>query len=151
MILRKTGLLLLAMMFLGSIACAPQAGSTEASPGEPTVENQYATTMHSKQGSFKVTYTCEPEAIPIGPMISWKLQVMTAAGEPVQDAQITVDGGMPTHGHGLPTSPKVTRNLGEGKYLVEGLKFNMPGWWTMIFTIKTGDKTDSVTFNLQLK
>ena len=131
--------------------CGPREDSKEASPQEPTVENQYATTMSSKDGGFKVTYTSEPEAIPIGPIISLKLKVLTAAGEPVKDAEITVDGGMPTHGHGLPTMPKVTRNLGDGNYLVEGVKFSMPGWWTMTFTIKSGDKTDSVTFNLQLK
>jgi hypothetical protein len=58
-----------------------------ASPQEPTIENQYATTMNSKDGGLKVTYTSEPEAIPIGPIISWKLKVVTAAGEPVKDAE----------------------------------------------------------------
>ena len=36
---------------------------------------------------------------------------------------------MPEHGHGFPTVPEVTEYLGDGKYLVEGLKFSMPGWW----------------------
>jgi len=58
---------------------------------------------------------------------------------------------MPEHGHGLPTEPKVTKNFGDGTYLVEGIKFSMPGWWIMTFTIKANGKTDSVTFNLQLK
>ena len=48
---------------------------------------------------------------------------------------ITVDGGMPQHGHGLPTKPRVTRALGNGDHLVEGMKFNMGGWWVVKFRV----------------
>ena len=44
-------------------------------------------------------------------------------------AAITVDGGMPQHGHGFPTRPRVTRDLDDGTYLLEGMKFSMTGWW----------------------
>jgi hypothetical protein len=128
-----------------------RAGGMDASSQKPTDAGAYSRTMNSKDGGFKVTYTSDPAGVPIGSLISWQLQVLTAAGEPVKDAEITVAGDMPEHGHGLPTMPQVTKNLGDGKYLVEGIKFSMPGWWTMTFTIKSGDKTDSVTFNLQLK
>lgn len=120
------------------------------SPQKPTDQSAYAQTMMSKQGGFKVTYNSEPEVMPIGQIISWKLKVQTSDGKPVTDAVITVEGDMPEHGHGLPTAPKVTQNIGDGTYLVGGIKFSMPGWWTMTFTIKSGGKTDNVTFNLQL-
>ena len=55
---------------------------------------------------------------------------------------------MPQHNHGLPTAPEVTRYLGEGRYLVEGLRFHMPGWWELRLDISVGDARDSVTFNL---
>jgi hypothetical protein len=45
----------------------------------------------------------------------------------------------------------VTRSLGNGDYLVEGVKFHMPGWWVMDFEIQAGGKTDTVRFNLMLK
>src|SRR4249920_3274177 len=32
------------------------------------------------------------------------------------------DGGMPQHGHGLPTRPVVSRELADGTYLMEGMK-----------------------------
>jgi hypothetical protein len=57
---------------------------------------------------------------------------------------------MPQHGHGLPTLPQVTENLGEGDYRVEGLKFHMPGWWIVEFDISADGMNDHVTFNLQL-
>ena len=39
----------------------------------------------------------------------------------------------------------------DGKYLVEGLKFSMPGWWVVTFYIQAGDMTDHVSFNLLLR
>ena len=62
-------------------------------------------------------------------MHQWTLHVERADGTPVDDATITVDGDMPQHGHGMPTQPQVTENLGNGDYLVDGLKFQMGGWW----------------------
>lgn len=117
----------------------------------PTADAAYAKTMKSNASLFRATYSSDPEAIPLNKMISWKLKVETAEGQPVKDAEIAVTGDMPEHGHGLPTEPKVTKNFGDGAYLVEGIKFSMPGWWTMSFAIRAGGKTDSVTFNLQLK
>ncbi|HEY0158844.1 MAG TPA: FixH family protein [Thermoanaerobaculia bacterium] len=72
------------------------------------------------------------------------------AGEPVANAGITVDGGMPQHGHGLPTRPRVTKNLGNGWYEVGGLRFNMGGWWELELTIDGPAGTDTVTFNLSV-
>jgi hypothetical protein len=56
---------------------------------------------------------------------------------------------MPAHGHGLPTVPTL-RELGDGRYLVEGVKFHMPGAWVMAFRIKAGAVVDSVRFALEL-
>ncbi len=58
--------------------------------------------------------------------------------------------GMPVHDHGLPTLPLATQNLGDGDYLVEGMKFHMNGWWQVTLSIVSGDDSDSVTFDLQL-
>jgi hypothetical protein len=77
--------------------------------------------------------------------------VETADGQPVENAAIVVDGGMPQHGHGLPTQPQVTQNLGGGDYLVEGLKFQMPGWWEVKFRITADGQSDGVIFNLVLQ
>jgi len=79
-----------------------------------------------------------------------KLTLRTAAHAPVEGATIAVDGGMPQHGHGLPTGPRVTQALGDGTYRVEGVKFNMSGWWELRFRIASAAGTDSVTFNLDL-
>jgi hypothetical protein len=79
-----------------------------------------------------------------------QVAIAAANGEPVQDAQIAVDGGMPQHGHGLPTRPRVTRHVGDGVYEIEGVRFNMGGWWEFKLSIGTAAGTDLVTFNLKL-
>ncbi|MFP5247119.1 MAG: FixH family protein [Thermoanaerobaculia bacterium] len=71
-------------------------------------------------------------------------------GQPVTNAGITVDGGMPEHGHGLPTRPRVTKELGNGWYEISGLRFNMGGWWEVKLTITGPAGTDTVTFNLEV-
>jgi hypothetical protein len=73
-----------------------------------------------------------------------------ARGQAVDDAAITIDGGMPQHGHGLPTRPRVTKSLGNGVYVIEGVRFNMGGWWEFKLAIQGTAGTDSVTFNLAL-
>jgi hypothetical protein len=65
----------------------------------------------------------------------------------VAQARIQVDGGMPQHGHGLPTKPQVTRELPDGGYLIEGMKFSMTGWWEIKLAIDGPAGADRVTFN----
>jgi len=61
-----------------------------------------------------------------------------------------VFGGIPAHKHGFPTKPKANKYLGNGDYLVEGIKFNMPGEWEMQFNIKNDNKSSRAVFNIHL-
>jgi hypothetical protein len=99
----------------------------------------YRVVIEPEKGSFKQ-----------GELHSWLLQLNSAAGQPVDDAIVTIDGGMPDHGHGLPTSPAVSGHLGAGTYLVEGVKFNMSGWWQLRFAISAAAGKDSAVFNVKL-
>src|SRR5215211_7514236 len=100
-----------------------------------------STTRASDNGLFNVSYAPSSGTVPVNQMHQWTLHVETADGQPVENATITVNGDMPQHGHGLPTRPRVTQYLGNGDYLVEGLKFQMSGWWLMDFTITAKDQT----------
>ena len=79
-----------------------------------------------------------------------QVAITAANGAPVEDAQITIEGGMPQHGHGLPTRPRVTRHLGDGLYEIDGVRFNMRGWWQFKLSISSAAGSDVVTFNLAL-
>jgi hypothetical protein len=79
-----------------------------------------------------------------------RIIVVDDAGLPVEGAVMTIGGGMPQHGHGLPTRPRMTRAIGAGTYEIEGVRFNMGGWWEFNVTIGTDRGEDTITFNLSL-
>lgn len=97
------------------------------------------------------TATLQPSR-PIRPrqMQTVRVVVTDASGQVIDNAAIAIDGGMPQHGHGLPTKPKVTRNPGGGLYEIEGVRFNMGGWWEFKLAITGPAGTDLVTFNLRV-
>lgn len=75
--------------------------------------------------------------VPLNQMHRWRLLVSDLDGNPISEKSIEVLGHMPGHVHGLPTQPQVTQELDEGVYLVEGVKFQMQGWWVMQFEFDT--------------
>lgn len=88
--------------------------------------------------------------VPLNKIHQWRLLVSDAQGRPVTGAKINIDGHMPGHVHGLPTQPKITEELSPGEYLVDGVKFQMTGWWVMQFDIEHQANSDSLVFNLVL-
>ena len=109
-----------------------------------------ATTWVSRNGNFEVSYESELQPIEINRIHRWTLNVNDKAGNPVEGAVITVDGGMPVHDHGLPTRPRVTGESARGRYVLEGLRFHMPGRWELVVTIESGDMRDTVVIALDL-
>ena len=109
-----------------------------------------ALSKQTAKGTYRVAI--EPEVAPIrqNDVQSLMLTVTTADGAPVDDALITIDGGMPAHNHGLPTAPKATASLGDGRYRIEGVKFSMGGHWELRFAIAGAAGADAVTFKLML-
>ncbi len=103
----------------------------------------------SSHGLYTATLET-PQPLRTRQMQTIRVKVGDVSGVGIDAASITVDGGMPEHGHGLPTKPRVTKNLGGGIYEIEGVRFNMGGWWEFRLAIATPDGTDSVTFNLNL-
>ena len=128
---------------LGSIAFAALAGC--ATP--PPQQLDLSLNRPTANGRYLVTLQPPAQTPAINQLHSWQVKLATAAGEPVARAQIGVDGGMPQHGHGLPTRPRVTRELTPGTYLLEGMKFSMTGWWELKLAIEATEGADRVTFN----
>ena len=129
---------LLATMHMGMLASRPKPPASEFGYGP----------RNSASGQYRVTIQ-ETSPFKKGKLLSTTIQVAGQDGKGIEGLQIGVDGGMPQHGHGLPTKPRVTQDLGAGRYQVEGLKFNMGGWWELKF-IFAGQGNDSVVFNLDL-
>lgn len=115
--------------------------------GTPPKDLDVALDKQTSAGVYHVALVPPAQAPAINQMHSWKVKVATPDGKPVQGAKFAVDGGMPQHGHGLPTQPRVTRELTDGTYQLDGMKFSMTGWWEVKLAIDGPQGADKVTFN----
>jgi hypothetical protein len=72
--------------------------------------------------------------------------------ETIESASVFLNGGMPEHHHGLPTAPVVSWSKASHAYIIEGLKFSMPGYWELNFSIEAEElPKDQTTFSLNIK
>ncbi len=104
----------------------------------------------SRSGAYRISIDSELDPLPINKIHRWVIHVETPAGEPVDDAILSLTGGMPLHDHGLPTAPRMTAALGNGNYQIEGLRFHMQGLWELTLTVDVDGKRDSVAIELIL-
>mgnify|MGYP003700432759 CR=1 FL=1 len=81
---------------------------------------------------------------------SWQLILRDSDGQPVDGASIEVIGGMPDHDHGLPTAPLVSATAENGVYLLQGMRFHMPGFWRLRAVLQKDGFSDEIVFDLQL-
>ena len=112
---------------------------------------QHAVTQISRDGNYRFTLYSKATPIPMKKIHSWIIKVEDKEGKPVEGVKLFVFGGMPQHRHGFSTKPIVKKYLGDGKYLVEGIKFTMPGYWEMRFNIKEKRVSDRVIFKIYLR
>lgn len=122
-----------------------------SAPGAPDVPDlDLSRDKPTTRELFVVSVEPEGSDVRQGELHSWVLTLKTPQGHPVEGAEIVVSGGMPEHDHALPTSPKVTAYLGDGRYRVEGMKFTMRGLWELRFAISAPAGSDEAVFNLVL-
>lgn len=102
------------------------------------------------EGGNRLHISSDLSPLEINRMHSWLLRLTDAAGAPVANARFAVQGGMPDHDHGLPTRPEVTEEIEPGVYLLQGLRFHMPGRWLIEFDIGLGEDADSASLEFEL-
>jgi hypothetical protein len=134
---------------LAAAGCGHLAMMHDAAVSRPSPAEFGTGPRASAEGQF--TATLHPdEPLRTRQLQTVQVAIADAAGRPVDGAAIEIGGGMPEHGHGLPTRPRVTRALGEGVYEIQGVRFNMGGWWELELAIDAPAGHDVVTFNLDL-
>lgn len=137
--LRSLFLVLLSMFSIGT--------SLAVDGAESVFEQRYS----SKKQAFTIkAHPKEVDFIPINRFHRWVINIQDKHGKPVYPARVSIGGGMPSHGHGLPTQPVTTKYLGNGNYLIEGFKFNMDGDWLIQFRIVTPDAQDAVEMHVEV-
>lgn len=110
-----------------------------------------AQTLPSVNGDhYQLTIQSRLDPIRTHRIHAWELELRDDSGQRISGAEFTIDGGMPAHNHGFPTAPRVTEELAPGLYLLEGMRFHMPGEWEVRFRIKAsnGVETLRVAFSL---
>ena len=131
-----TSTAVVAAVLAATAGCMSAPADLDLALTRPTADNKFVVTL-------------QPPARPaaINQLHSWQVKLASPAGTPITHARIKVDGGMPQHGHGLPTRPQVTQELPGGTYVIEGMKFSMTGWWVIKLAIDSPEGADKVTFN----
>lgn len=102
----------------------------------------------SDKGTYQATLSCASAPIP-GAFQECKLTLQGAQAVPA-NLLVAVDGGMPAHGHGLPTAPQAIPTDTNGTYRIDGLKFSMPGEWVLGFLLDNGTQPEKVVFRFSL-
>lgn len=116
----------------------------------PPSDLDLARSKATDNGLYHVAIEPELEPVQMGPLHSWIVTVTTPDAKPVADATLSIDGGMPQHGHGLPTRPQSAGHIGEGRYRVEGVRFSMKGWWVLKIGVDGPAGHDEADFNIVL-
>ncbi|MEO8102879.1 MAG: FixH family protein [Betaproteobacteria bacterium] len=132
--------------FAGLLASTMLAAITACSTPPPPALDLSLSHL-SKQDRFMVTLVPPEGDIGVQQFQTWQIRLATPAGVPIPRALVYLNGGMPEHGHGLPTRPAVAREIAPGTYLLEGVKFSMPGWWELIVAIQVNGMEDMAYFN----
>ena len=145
----RTSLAIAVIAALALTACSHAMAMMHGGARRPAASEFGLGPRTSVNGTYVATLHPERELKP-RQMQTVRVAIADAAGRPVEDATIAIDGGMPQHGHGLPTRPRMTRVLSDGTYEVQGVRFNMGGWWEFKVTITSARGADTVTFNLRL-
>lgn len=104
----------------------------------------------SADGQLLASYRSEVTPVPLNQIHAWILHLENSSGAPLENALVTVAGGMPAHNHGLATAPVVTAYLGEGDYRVEGLRFHMQGAWELRVSVSHANTSATIVIPLSL-
>lgn len=107
---------------------------------------QWQASQVSENGLYRAQMDCDtmPET---GPFQNCTVSFTDAEGSTITPETLLIDGGMPLHGHGLPTSPVLTPLNKAGTYRIDGLKYNMSGAWLLGFKIKAAKGEGKIIFD----
>ncbi len=101
---------------------------------------------------YRIAWRTLPAPPPLSTLFEIEATVTDAAGAPVENASVRIDARMPQHGHGMATRPEDDRGVcvdtvcthPGGLYRTRGMKFHMPGEWTLRFDVEGPAGADSL-------
>ncbi len=106
----------------------------------------------STGGSYYVTFTTEPDPVPLNELFEVHIQVARADDHQalVAGAKVSAGAFMPLHNHGTTLQPQVESH-GDGKATAKGFLLHMEGQWELRIGVAVGGQMERVTFEIQLE
>ncbi len=126
----------------------PAAVEPPTPPAEATPEHGGWTVGASDDGRFEVAWRATGGAVPRNEPFEMEVLVRRG-GDPVEGATVKVRGWMPDHGHGMVREPLV-REVGGGRYHVEGMLLHMRGEWDLLIDVTKDGVADTARSALEL-
>lgn len=136
-------ILKLSLVFIAGLILADDTTSTELNPG------QWQQNVTGKQNKYQATLSCEapPKA---GTFQQCQIFFTDMKHQAAGVDSVQLEGAMPGHGHGLPTTPVLNAQNRPGTFNIEGLKYNMPGRWLLGFQVNGELGDDQIIFDFTI-
>lgn len=118
-----------------AIACDPPALGT--------------TQQLAESARYRIAWRVRPTPIVVAEPFALEMSVCAKPGAQAAEG-VQVDATMPEHRHGMNYRPSVIEGP-DGRFLVEGMLFHMPGKWRLIFDVRAGGITERLTHDLTVE
>jgi hypothetical protein len=133
----------LALSAMTTGCSSDDTSSSSSSSGTPpatgcaadTRKDIFAKGLSKPAGDLSIKLADAQPGPPAKGMNTLMIEIVDAAGKPVDGATITVTPFMPDHGHGSAVKPVVTPSSG-GKYEVSKVYLAMAGLWKLTVTVQ---------------
>ena len=102
----------------------------------------------SHDGLYRASLLPAAGTLAVGREIGAVLEVATADGRAVEGAALAFESRLPDLDRAAASQPRVVRELGGGRYSVQGLRFEQPGLWNVKLAVTAPSGTDSLAFNV---
>jgi hypothetical protein len=113
---------------------------------DPAVDSGVVT---SSAGLFEATTEFDPSPPAVGKN-RLTLRLQTRDGAAVQEAKISAEPWMPAHSHGSAVRPSV-QTEGGGTFVVDDLRFTMPGTWQVRIEIDANGLRDNLVVSADVQ
>jgi hypothetical protein len=102
----------------------------------------------SESGRYLVEIRAERSTARRSDQHAWLVRIASLTGEWIQPTRLAFSGGMPQHGHGFETMPRVTDTLADGWFRVGGIRFHMAGEWRILVEFVGPEGADVAIFEV---
>ena len=101
--------------------------------------------------SFAVSVLEYPSPIPKNKHFNLTVQIREKAEAAEFTESIEIEADMPSHGHGMNTTPKISK-LEDGLFKIEGMLLHMSGEWEIyVDVLGEGSMKERATFPVTIK